>query len=127
MDYEKIIDKLKEYKKQLEELRSQHHTKGRDNRILIHDKILMFIRRIYPNPKEIEKKFFTFLVIGTDDDNYYQEQYLKMIKRDLGAIDMMTSELEIFGFKDFEPIKEKTETEVKVGLKNSFWRRKKNK
>ena len=127
MDYEKVMVKLEEYKKKLEKLQEVHHSKGRDDFRLIHDKIKMMIRRIYPNPDEIIKQFFKYFRVGHDNDQWHQEEYIGEIKDNLRVIDMIKEEFEIMGLDNFKPIKEKTETEVKVGIKDVFWRKKKNK
>jgi hypothetical protein len=123
MDYEKIISKLKEYKEELIALKLTHHSQGNSKELK--NKVKMVIRRVYPNYEDVEKKLFPRgIYIATGTSQYDQHDYIRDIEKIIGAIDIILEEFELFGFQDFEPVKKKIESELKLGIKNSFWRRK---
>lgn len=117
LDYEKIISKLKEYKKDLEDLKNEHHDQGSKKKRAIHDKIVMFVRRIYPNPDTVLKKIFPQFgfAVGTDDDSYWQKRYIDSLEDEIRAVDTIIEEYELFGFDNFEPIKKQVEDEFQLG------------
>lgn len=126
LDYKKILDKLEEHRKNLETLKGLHHSQGREKLDTIHDRIVMYIRRIYPSAtaEEILKKFFSHLWIATSDDKYHQDSYLDKVKDNIRTIDMIKEEFEIMGLDDFTPKKEKIETTVGLGKNTWGFRRK---
>jgi len=128
----KINEKLNEMKESLNNLKSQHHSKGEDNLTSCRNLIERIIGRIYPekDAKELKNKLVDrfWILTGGETDTYWQNSYLGNIDRAIMVIDTILEESELFGFEDFKPIKEKTETEVKIGSdKFGFWRRKKTK
>lgn len=131
MDYKKIVDKLEEYERELLGLKKEDYRIGRDQYYKIHEKVIMIIRRVYPEKmaKEIENRFFSYFGVSCGETTPEKEQreYLDEIGKDINAIGTIKEEFDLFGFDDFKSIKEKEETEVKVGVRDIFWRKKKNK
>ena len=125
MGNQKIINKLNELKVSLNELKNQHNSKEDNNLKSYQDLLKRIIDRIYPekDAKELKDRLTTRL--------FWSEQqisYLDDINRAMRVINTILEESELFGFDDFKPIKEKTETEVQIGSnKIGFWRRKKTK
>jgi len=96
----------------------------------LRSKLQMVIRRVYPEYEKVEKKLICEHIFWNLDNNpneFRQKSFLSDVNELINAVNTILEEDKIFGLKDFKPIKEKTETEVKVGIKDSFWRRKRNK
>jgi len=132
MDNQKIIDKLDELKSSFEELKKQHHSKGEKKFDSDRQIIERIIDRVYPekDAKELKDKLIhkAWIISGNETDEYWQKFYLTKIDLALGVINTILEEYKLFGFDDFKPIKEKTETEVQIGSnKIGFWRKKKSK
>lgn len=126
----KIINKLKELKTLFENLKKQHHSKGESEFDKNRDLLERIIDRIYPerDAKELKNKLKNnvWILTGNETDKYWQEFYLTKINLSLKVINTILEESALFGFDDFKPIKEKTETEFQIGSnKIGFWRRKK--
>lgn len=132
MENQKIIDKLEELKVLLSVLKNQHHSKGEKDFESYRDLIKRIINRIYPekDAKELKDKLAhkSWIITGKETDEYWQKFYLIKIDLAIRVISTILEEHELFGFDDFKPIKEKTETEIQIGSdKVGFWRRKKTK
>ena len=132
MKTQKIIDKLKELKKSLTNLKKQHHSKGRDDFESYRDIIKRIIDRPYPekDAKELKDRLIhkSWAITGDETDEYWQKFYLTKIDLAIRVINTILEEHSLFGFDDFKPLKEKVETEVQIGSnKLAFWRRKKTK
>jgi len=128
----KIIKKLKEIKNSLEKLKNIHHSEGEAEFEKQMELIRRIIDRIYSekDAKELKDKLVhkVWILTGNESDEYWQNFYLDNINRSLRMISIILEESDLFGFDNFKPIKEKTETEVCLGLgKLAFWRRKKTK
>lgn len=128
MENQKIIDKLNEIKSSLEILKTQHHSKGEEtfnnNRAFLE----RIIDRIYPekNATELKNKLMhkSWIITGKETDQYWQEFYSIKINLAIRIIDTILEENSLFGFDDFKPIKEKTESEVGLNRgKLSFFKR----
>jgi len=121
---EKIIKRLKELKKSLNNLKKQHRSKGEEKFDLYRDLLKRIIIRIYPekDAKEIQEKLIHKSWIVNNEtlgnDKYWQEVYIEKIDLSLRAIDTILEEYKLFNFDDFKPIKEKVETEA--GIKTGF-------
>ncbi len=132
MDKEKVISFLEEKKTELDNLKEKYYKEGNPELQKIKDSIKMVIRRVYPNPSEVEKNLFHppfFVLTGNTPDSYFQESFLESIKETEDAVDIILKEIDLFGLDDFTPAKEQTETEVQIGSEKigGFWRRKKTK
>lgn len=132
MTNQKIIDKLEELKNSFNELKKQHHSKGDDQFESNREILRRIIDRIYPekDAKDLKEKLIhrSWIITGNESDEYWQKFYLDKIDMSVRIIETILEESELFGFDDFKPIKEKTETEVGLGFgKLAFWRRKKTK
>jgi hypothetical protein len=117
---EKIITKLNSLFEELEELKQKHHSNGEKRLYEIHALLERVINRIYPekDSKKIISGMYSCCGLATDDDSYHQKEFIESIERSQKTIKIIKEEYELFGFDDFKPIKEKTETEVK--LKTGF-------
>jgi hypothetical protein len=115
MTNEKIINKLKELKTSFEELKKQHHLKGSDKFESEREILGRIIDRIYPekDAKEIKDKLIhkCWVITGNESDEYWQKFYLDKIELSIRMINTILEESDLFGFEDFKPIKEKTETD----------------
>lgn len=130
MENQKILTKLEELNASLIELKKQHHSKGEEEFESKRELIRRIIDRIYPekDAKELKDKLIhkAWIVTGNESDEYWQNFYLDKINMSLRVISTILEESKLFGFDEFKPIKEKTETEFGFGLnKLAFWRRKK--
>ncbi len=128
----KVDEKLNEVKDSLNNLKTQHHSKGEDELTSYQNLIERIIDRIYPekDAKELKDKLVNrfWILTGNETEEYWQKSYLDKIDRTIRVINTILEESELFGFEDFKPIKEKTETEVQIGSdKFGFWRKKKTK
>ncbi len=126
IDYEKVMSRLDEISGELEKLKSSNYTEGRKKEGELYNEINMFIRRIYPNYKEVERKLFSVGgVVASNSPELHQRDFLRDIDRLITAVNTIKREFETFGFDDFTPVKEKVETEYKVGSdKIGFYRKK---
>jgi hypothetical protein len=130
MNFEKIITHLESLKSELEEIKKSYNETNTSRLSDISSKISMIIRRVYPNHKEIEDKFFERgPKIYYDNDELFREYYASDCNQAIRAIDTIIEEFKLFGFDDFTPIKEKIETEYQVGSEKfgGFFRKKKTK
>ena len=129
MDFEKIIIHVENLKSELEEIKKSYDTANTSRLADINSKISMIIRRVYPNHKEIEDKFFKRGPrMYYNDDELFREYYVSDCNQAIRAIDTIIEEFKLFGFDDFTPIKEKIETEYQVGSeKFGYFKKKKTK
>ncbi len=115
---ERIINKLKEIKNSLNDLKTRHHSKENDDFESYRDLIKRIIDRIYPekDAKELKDRlvYKSWIITGGETDEYWQQFYLNKIDLAIRVIDTILNEYELFGFNDFKPIKEKVETEAKL-------------
>lgn len=127
MDYELIMKRLGEYKETLKRIRDDHYRDSEDVYNDVYQKIITAIKRIYPEPNDKMKQFFSsaFAARVGADDHYWQQRYIEQIDEAIRAIDTMTEEFELFGFGDFKPVKEKIETTVGIGKETFGFMRKK--
>ena len=125
---DKVIQKLDEIDKELDELKKLHHSEGSKKLYDINALLERIIKRIYPNKdaEQLIKRMYYSAYIDTGDDKYYQDMFISSIDMAKRVIKTIKEEFGLFGFEDFKPIKEKIETEVQIGSnKLAFWRRKK--
>ena len=115
----KINEKLNEIKSSLNTLKTQHHSKGENELTSCQNLIERIIDRIYPekDAKQLKDKLVNrfWILTGNETDEYWQKSYLDKIDRTTRVINTILEESKLFGFEDFKPIKEKTETEVQIG------------
>ena len=118
---EKIIEKLNELKGMFEELKSVYHKKGEEEFDTTRDLLNRIIDRTYPekDAKDLKDKLIhkSWVISSStiEDDAYWQKFYLEKIDLSIRVINTILQEYELFGFDDFKPLKEKTETEWQVG------------
>ena len=130
---EQIIDKLNELKEKLNQLKNLNYHEGNEDYESTRQLLERIIDRTYPEKDAQDLKiqldvFSSFVATSsTRYESERQNRYLKGITKAIRVIDTILSEYELFGFDDFEPIKEKVETEYKLGLRDSFFRKKKTK
>ena len=98
----------------------------------LRSKLQMVIRRVYPNYEKVEKKWIEDFIIWNDDGNssqFRKESFLRDVNDLIIAVNTILEEDEIFGLKDFTPIKEKEEKEYQIGSERfgGFFRKKKTK
>ena len=130
MKSQKIIDKLNGMRLSLIELRKLHHSKGNALLKSHRDLLERIIDRIYPekDAKILKKKLVnqSWALTGNETDDYWQNSYINDIDSAIGVIETILEEYSLFGLDNFEPIKEKVETEFQIGSdKVGFWRKKK--
>ncbi len=128
---EKIITKLRDIKKTLEDLKQKHHAEGKEEFSQVDQVIQRIIDRIYPEKDAMDlkhKMHRNFFVCGDSTDAEDQENYLYNLDLVIKVVTTILEEYELFGFDDFKPLKEKTETEWQVGSdKFGFFKKKKTK
>ena len=130
MEFQKIVAYLENLRVDLEQMKGVYNRSNTTALSDIRSKISMIIRRVYPNHKEIEGKFFDpGPRMYYDDDELFREYYVSDCNQAIRAIDTVVEEFRLFGFDDFTPIKEKVETEYQVGSEKfgGFFRKKKTK
>ena len=124
--YTKLISKLKELGEKLDNLKNKKYLEGERELYEIQDLIERIIRRIYPekDAKNLISKLY-FYVGGSRETTEYEKQkkYLDMINKTQKTIKIILEEYELFGFDDFEPIKE--QHEFSFGFGKTFFRKKK--
>ncbi len=126
---EKVINKLDEIKSKLNELKKVHHNNGKENFYSILNLLDRIIGRTYPekDAKDIKKKLHRtfFIYTSNETDEQQQNEYSEDIDRAIRVINTIKEEYSLFGFDDFKPIKEKTETEYGLNKgKFSLFKRK---
>lgn len=127
---EKVIQKLNELKVELEGLQNKHHSEGEERANEISSLMRRIIDRIYPekDAKNLKSSMIVGIYVATSDDSVRQSDYLIELNLKIKVIKTILEESELFGLEEFEPIKERTETNIKVGIKDYVsWSKKKTK
>jgi len=115
---EKIIEKLKEISKQLQDLKKTHYSEGEEKYHQLDQIIQRIIDRIYPenDAKDLKNKMhMQCFMAGQVSDAEEQKDFVQSLDRAIKVVNTILEEYKLFGFDDFEPIKEKTETEWQIG------------
>lgn len=130
---EHIAEKLDDLKDRLNELKNINCHEGNDDYESIKQLLERIIDRTYPekDAQDLKTKLDVFApfvpISSVRYESARQNRYLKGITKAIRVIDTILIEYELFGLDDFEPVKTKIETELKVGLKDISYRRKKTK
>lgn len=132
MDTGKIIEKLDEMHTDLGYLKGKQHSQGKDEYKQILQLLERIIHRIYPEKQAegLNKNLHKIkLLYSGMTDTQKQENYLDDIKSAIRVVTAIREESELFGFDDFKPLKEKTETTMQLGSEKfgGFFRKKKTK
>ncbi len=126
---EKIIDKLKKLRNELQDLKKVHHTKGKEKYKSIVSLLERIIYRTYPekDAKLLICKLHILRGLSFEKlpDSEEQNEYVYDVNLALKVINTILEEYELFGFDDFKPIKEKTETETGIKAGPFSYRKKK--
>lgn len=125
---EKVLSKIKELKEKLENLKKKSYREGKDEYYSIVQFLERAIDRIYPekDAKHIKGNLYMgFYAFVEKSESEKQEEYIQNIDMALRVINTILEESEVFGFENFKPIKEKTETEFGVNKGKLSWFRKK--
>ena len=125
---EKIINKLKELKEELEKLETANYNNGAGRCYEICDFVERIIVRTYPEKDANDLKFKLHRSCFTTDektDAEKQKDYLDDIDLISGVIKTIIEEYELLDFDDFKLTKEKTEKEWQIGSDKVGYLRKK--
>ena len=90
----------------------------------------MIIRRVYPEKdikKIISNTFPIAMAFGGMTEEQEQKFYISDVKSVLRGVKTIKQEYKLFDFKDFTPVKEKTEWKLGLNPKNIFYRKEKKK
>ena len=128
----KIIEKLHDLKSKLNSLKETDYRTGNEEYYSINQLLERIIDRTYPEKDAGYLKSelnVSFPVSNITDSQRNQRQYEICIGTTIRVINTIIDEYELFGFEDFEPMKEKTETEYQVGSERfgALYRKKKTK
>ena len=119
-----ILNKL-DY--ELIQLQKKTFSEGRDVMYDIQSRLIMIIRRVYPKHKEVEEELlgdcYFYWDVGDTTQEYRQKTYEDDVKKYRRVVNNILSENQLFGLKEFEPIKK--ETEIQVGSDRVGYIRKK--
>jgi len=115
---EQIIDKLHELKEKLNQLKNLNYREGSEDYESIKQLLERIIDRTYPEKDAQDLKIQLDAFSRARYEAERQNLYLKGITNAVRVIDTILDEYELFGFDDFKPVKEKVETEFKVGIKD---------
>lgn len=129
---DKIIENLHKIRRDLEHLRGEQHSEGEEEYQQILQLIRRIIDRIYPEKQaeNLKRNLIRIIFSGEmTDEAQEQENYLYDLNSAIRVVTTLIKEGEIFGFQDFKPLKEKTETTVQLGSERfgGFFRKKKTK
>ena len=132
MENENLKKRILELKTKAEDLLSKDYITGKDQMYELQSELQMIIRRIYPDYQKLEERLigeeFYWDTDDIEDTKVLQEWFIRDLKLIIRGINTILSEDELFGIKDFTPLKEKNEeeNETSIGLhpKNIFWRSK---
>lgn len=129
VDKEKLKKSLLEIKgslKKLEEKKDLSLEKDSQMYNQIYKRLGMYVRRIYPNYKEVMGDFFPKKEVSTL--NQLRELFKPSIQDTMSVIDIILEEIETWDIEDFTPIKPKEETEWQLGSnKLGYFKKKKTK
>ena len=108
---EKIIGRLKEIKSNLQELKNKNYTEGEDDYGYFQQLLDRIVDRTYPETeaKKVKGLHHTITVSIEKSPAEKQKEYVEDIINSIKLIDTILEEYELFGFEDFQPVKEKTE------------------
>ena len=130
MDYTKIIGELSKIEKRLKELMNTSYKETQEEYQELCGTLRMIIRRVYPEKdikKIISNTFPIAMAFGGMTEEQEQKFYISDVKSVLRGVKTIKQEYELFDFKDFTPVKEKTEWKLGLNPKNIFYRKEKKK
>jgi hypothetical protein len=119
----KVIGKLQEFRNDLRELKSVNNEKGRGRLSQISSILDRIIERVYPEKDATRLKSEAHppvgCVIGCRSQSEYEaeeeQDYQDEVDNVTRVVETILEEHELFGLEDFEPKREKKETEWQVG------------
>ncbi len=128
VQWEKIKQYLSDIKIELTKLEETNYGTGKSIFFDLKSKLTMAIRRIYPEYEKIEQKLIPqntyYWNSGDTNPTNAQKWFLDDVTKMKQSVNTIIEELEFFG-TNFEPLKQRTENEFKIGLKEGISFRKK--